>query len=261
MEHLFLYCPVARALWDYSGLEYVGKGLPRHKFPLFLKKLLALVHQPQLFMAVVAVLWRIWCSRNWVVFEGKQFGFPALMCQFHQQYEEWVGLPVEKAPQPSVLLGDNMGLDVPRGVVCMWGGAVRPGSHLAGGIVLLSTDRELLLVKGVQFHLLEDPMAVELLVLREAFLWCLGNGFTNVQFEGDAKVIIDKINQGEARDNRVGDVLEEVLHYFRIHTGLRIRFVGRRSNRVAHLVARKALSLNPIMSRFFDYQAWLNSRK
>ncbi|CAL1395838.1 unnamed protein product [Linum trigynum] len=79
MEHLFLYCPVARALWDYSGLEYLGEGLPRHTFPLFLKRLLGLIHQPSVVMAVVAILWRIWRSRNWVVFEGKQFEIPALM--------------------------------------------------------------------------------------------------------------------------------------------------------------------------------------
>ncbi|CAL1383715.1 unnamed protein product [Linum trigynum] len=79
LEHLFLDCPVARALWDHSVLAHLGEGLPRHSFPLFLKKLLALVHQPILFMSVVAVFWRIWHSRNWVVFDGKQFGIPALM--------------------------------------------------------------------------------------------------------------------------------------------------------------------------------------
>ncbi|CAL1381938.1 unnamed protein product [Linum trigynum] len=28
LEHLFLSCPVARALWDYSGLASLGEGLP-----------------------------------------------------------------------------------------------------------------------------------------------------------------------------------------------------------------------------------------
>ncbi|CAL1362297.1 unnamed protein product [Linum trigynum] len=83
MEHLFLEYPVARALWDFAGLEYLGQGLPRHTFPLFLKRLLLIIHQSPLFMVVAAVLWRIWRSRNWVVFEGKQFGFPALMRQYH----------------------------------------------------------------------------------------------------------------------------------------------------------------------------------
>ncbi|CAL1376453.1 unnamed protein product [Linum trigynum] len=71
MEYLFLHCPVARALLDHSGLDHLGQGLPRHTFPLFLKKLMLLLAQPNLFLAVVPLLWRIWRSRNWVVFEGK----------------------------------------------------------------------------------------------------------------------------------------------------------------------------------------------
>ncbi|CAL1383989.1 unnamed protein product [Linum trigynum] len=46
MEHLFLDCPVARALWTQSNLDHLGEGLPRHTFPLFMKKLLAILHQP-----------------------------------------------------------------------------------------------------------------------------------------------------------------------------------------------------------------------
>ncbi|CAL1399610.1 unnamed protein product [Linum trigynum] len=154
LEHLFLDCPVARALWDYSGLGHLGEGLPRHTFPVFLKKLLALLHQPTLFMAVVAVLWRIWRSRNWVVFEGKQFGFPALMRQFHQQYEEWVRLPKDRIPRgasPMVVPNGEQpsGLDGTWSMVCMWDGAVRRGSHSAGGLVLLTPTRDVWLVKGI----------------------------------------------------------------------------------------------------------------
>ncbi|CAL1400383.1 unnamed protein product [Linum trigynum] len=205
MEHLFLDCPVARALWGYSGLEALGEGLPRHTFPIFLKRCLALIHQPTLFMAVVAILWRIWRSRNWVVFEGKQFGFPALMRQFQQQYEEWARLPMDKS-SPVVSRHEPLLSALGReeeGVVCQWDGAVRAGSHSAGGVVLLTSNREVWLVKGVHLPWVDDPLVVELLVLREAILWCLSLGLSAVTFEGDAKVLIDKINQADARDSRV----------------------------------------------------------
>ncbi|CAL1360786.1 unnamed protein product [Linum trigynum] len=192
MEHLFLYFPVARALWDYLGLEYLGEGLPRHTFPLFLKRLLALIHDQSLVMAVVAILWRIWRSRSWVVFEGKQFGIPTLMRQFNQQYEEWVGLPIDQVPsvtcplvQPATPVGDSR-------LVCMWDGVTKSGSHSAGGMVILTPERMLLLAKEVQFPQMDEHAVVELLVLREAIIWCLECGFSEVWFEGDAKVIIDK---------------------------------------------------------------------
>ncbi|CAL1356460.1 unnamed protein product [Linum trigynum] len=103
-------------------------------------------------------------------------------------------------------------------------------------------------------------MVLELLVLREALVWCLELGFSEVRLEGDAKGLIDRINKADIRDNRVGAVLEEIGYYFQAHPGLTIRFVGRRNNRVAHLVARKALSLYPAMSRHFDFRTWLGSR-
>ncbi|CAL1354917.1 unnamed protein product [Linum trigynum] len=260
MEHLFLECPVARALWDLSGLEYLGQGLPRHTFPFFLKRLMALVPQAPLFMKVVAVLWRIWRSRNWVVFEGKQFGIPALIRQFNQQFEEWVSLPIDR-PQP--LLAPLPG---PQSLVstgqasCRWDGATMSGSHSAGGMVLVDANGDPVLAAGFQIPHIDSPPVVELLVLREAIRWCLSLGFTEVQFEGDAKVIIDKLNRADAGDSQMGAILQEVVNLLAVHSGFCVRFIGRSNNRVAHLVARKALSLYPATCRFFDFQAWLSSR-
>ncbi|CAL1367109.1 unnamed protein product [Linum trigynum] len=86
----------------------------------------------------------------------------------------------------------------------MWDGVTQSGSHSAGGMVLMTPAREILLANGVQFSCIADPMVVELLVLREAVCWCLDRGFTEVSFEGDAKVIIDKINRGKTGDNQMG---------------------------------------------------------
>ncbi|CAL1410227.1 unnamed protein product [Linum trigynum] len=251
MEHLFLYCPVARALWDLSGLEHLGQGLPRQTLPLFLKKLMALLAQPSDFMAVVAVLWRIWRSRNWVVFEGKQVGFPALMRQFHQQFEEWVSLPKDPCTSPP---NPHSAPDPPgngSSLVCLWDGATRKGSHAAGGMVLLGVGWEILWAHGFQFPGVDAPAVAELLCLRESMRWCLAHGLTTVCFEGDALVLIDKIQRGSTADSQVGAILEEVVHLFDSCAGFGVLFVGRSSNMAAHLVARKALSLYPTMSRLF----------
>ncbi|CAL1377979.1 unnamed protein product [Linum trigynum] len=101
-------------------------------------------------MAVVSVLWRIWRSRNWVVFEGKQFGFPALMRQFSQQYEEWVGLPADEPPMLSPPMVPQSGVpSQAAGVACQWDGATRKGSYSAGGMVLLSPSGDVLMAKGI----------------------------------------------------------------------------------------------------------------
>ncbi|CAL1396865.1 unnamed protein product [Linum trigynum] len=81
VDHLFLDCPGARALWDYVGMEHLGQWLPRHTFPLFLKKWLAIIQSPHQVMAFV------------VVFEGKQFQIPTLMRQHYQLLNEWTNIP------------------------------------------------------------------------------------------------------------------------------------------------------------------------
>ncbi|CAL1356401.1 unnamed protein product [Linum trigynum] len=124
------------ALWDQSGLEYIGQGLPSQTFPLFLKRVMLLIHQPQLFMAIVALLWSIWRSRNWVVFEGKQFGFPALMRQFHQQYQEWISLSLGRCQRLAIPLPQSLGV-------------AKNGSHSAGGMVILSRGGAVLLARGI----------------------------------------------------------------------------------------------------------------
>ncbi|CAL1355213.1 unnamed protein product [Linum trigynum] len=129
MEHLFLDCPVARALRGAAGLEHIGESLPRHTFPLFLKKLMALLDQPALFLAIVAILWRIWRSSNWVVFEGKQYGITTLMRHFTQQYEEWVRLPVDIPLQAHAPAAHQSIREDSSVVIIGWDGATRRGSH------------------------------------------------------------------------------------------------------------------------------------
>ncbi|CAL1356443.1 unnamed protein product [Linum trigynum] len=182
------------------------------------------------------------------------------MRQFHQQYEEWVSLPMDRVVPPHIHSIRPGAPSADLRVVCCWDGATRRGAPSAGVMVLMNAAREVLLAKGVQFPGLVDPMVIELLTLREAIDWCLGLGFIDVRFEGDAKVIIDKIILQEASDTRVGAILEEVLHYFQSHPGLGVRFIGQKNNRVAHRVAKKALPLSPTICRVFDFQAWLLSR-
>ncbi|CAL1392876.1 unnamed protein product [Linum trigynum] len=127
-------------------------------------------------------------------------------------------------------------------------------------MVRLNEVGRLLCAAGVQFPYLDDPMVVELLTLREAVRWCLASGFLLMRFEGDAKVVIDKICRADVHDSRVGTILEEIMQIFRENPGFTVRFVGRENNRVAHMVARQALSLFPTTCRYFDFQNWLASR-
>ncbi|CAL1397577.1 unnamed protein product [Linum trigynum] len=139
-------------------------------------------------------------------------------------------------------------------VTCQWDGATKAGLHAAGGIVINDLFGNVILARGIQFPYMDDPLVAEMLVLREAVVWCLELGFPAACFQGDAKVIIDKLNRRDARDDRVGVVLEELIWVFTCHSAFSVRFVGQSNNRIAHLVARKALALYPTGCRSFDFQ-------
>ncbi|CAL1374106.1 unnamed protein product [Linum trigynum] len=126
------------------------------------------------------------------------------MRQFHQQCEEWERLLVDCATPSLTPILHPTGLAEAPTIVCMWDGATRAGSHLADGMVLFGPHREILLDQGTQFRSIDDPLVVESLALREAIFWCVAHGFLDVKFEGDAKVIIDKINRADTRDSRLG---------------------------------------------------------
>ncbi|CAL1360053.1 unnamed protein product [Linum trigynum] len=84
------------------------------------------------------------------------------MRQFQQQYEEWVRLLVDKAPLCVQTEHTHQEPGRVDGAVCMWDGTVRSGSHSAGGLVILTPDREVLMAKGVQFPWFDDPLVVKL---------------------------------------------------------------------------------------------------
>ncbi|CAL1401701.1 unnamed protein product [Linum trigynum] len=176
------------------------------------------------------------------------------MRQYNQQVDEWLRVPVEQDTPFSGPVLPPSGTASGSPVICMWDGATQHGSHSARGVVLMTRGRDTLMARGGQFPCIDDPVVVEVLALREAVWWCLENGFTEVCFEGDAKVIIDKIIRAEIGDTRMGAILEEIVSCFALHPGFSVWFVGRRNNRVAHMVARQALSLSPTAGRLFDFQ-------
>ncbi|CAL1383866.1 unnamed protein product [Linum trigynum] len=79
----------------------------------------------------------------------------------------------------------------------MWDGAIRNGSHSTGGMVIKDRSGLVVLAIGVHFDYIDDPPMVEILVPHEVIQWCLDCGISQVCFEGDVNVVIDKTNQAD----------------------------------------------------------------
>ncbi|CAL1360054.1 unnamed protein product [Linum trigynum] len=115
------------------------------------------------------------------------------MQQYHLQYHEWISLPVDRSRGPPIPIPPVV--DHPDNpITCMWDGATRSASHSADNMVVKSQTGGNLMARGLQFRGIYDPLDAEALALREAILWCWDSSFAVVRFEGDAKVLIHKIN-------------------------------------------------------------------
>ncbi|CAL1356360.1 unnamed protein product [Linum trigynum] len=100
-------------------------------------------------------------------------------------------------------------------------------------------------------------MLVELQAFRDAMVW--GVGFHYAGFFGDVKVVIDKVNARISKEAKAGEIFQEVRLLLDAYSGFSDKFLGTQKNRVAHLVAKKAIYLFPTGGDGFDFRVWLCS--
>ncbi|CAL1373396.1 unnamed protein product [Linum trigynum] len=148
---------------------------------------------------------------------------------------------------------------VPGSLSCFVDGVVQHGSHGAGGWVIQDASGVLLASAARRYQGLQDPTLVELLALRDAVRWCSDRCWFSVTFMGDAQIVFQKVKAGEVHDALGGALLQEIQALRSSFQHFDCVFVGRNRNRVAHIVARKALSLRPPLLVGFDVVAWLRS--
>ncbi|CAL1399104.1 unnamed protein product [Linum trigynum] len=130
-------------------------------------------------------------------------------------------------------------------------------SDAAGGLVLRDAAGLVVATQWVMFRSLVNPMLVELSTLRDTIRWCPHRGLEVVTIVGDVKIVIDKVNAGGVHDAAGEALFEEIHHMLLASLWLKIRFVVRQNIRVAHMVAKKALSLFSAGCNAFDFRAWL----
>ncbi|CAL1362457.1 unnamed protein product [Linum trigynum] len=107
------------------------------------------------------------------------------MRQFHQQYQEWISLPTDRIQCIAIPLAQSLGAGtIHRSSVDGMEILNVDPTQLEECLSLNQGEGALLLARGIEFSVIDDPMVVELLVLRETFLLCLANGFTEARFEG-----------------------------------------------------------------------------
>ncbi|XP_024190567.1 uncharacterized protein LOC112194577 [Rosa chinensis] len=89
-----------------------------------------------------------------------------------------------------------------------------------------------------------SPRAVESLALLHGLKFALHVGFTKLEIEGDALIVLNTLHDDSEDLCLEGHILDEVKHLVKSFISCSWRFVRRDYNKVAHRLAKEALSLS-----------------
>ncbi|CAN1772524.1 Putative ribonuclease H protein At1g65750, partial [Linum perenne] len=246
VEHLLFGCFVSRRFYALTNLQ----PIPYETSHMCLAWRHILQTSPLLGPVWVVAWWRIWKSRNHVVFNATQFRIHVMFRQFSHHAAELSlvqhcsslvprSSPL-RAPVPSewvAPLRDRLKINVD--------GAVRAGVGGGTGWVLRDSSGSILNAIGTPYPGISDPQVLELLALRDACLWCLRFNVLQVDIEGDAETTFSLLSSSRVWASSGGAIVDEILLLHRQVPSFRFCLVRRSGNRAAHSVARLALDFLP----------------
>jgi ribonuclease HI len=126
------------------------------------------------------------------------------------------------------------------------------------GICIRDSARQLVLGLSNFSHYSSSPAEAEALGLLEAIKFSIDSGMNLVIFESDSKIVIDVVNSDSVPQNELGDIVHRCKDLLATHNGYVVRHVRRQANKVAHTIARAALSY-PSPHIFSDVPDYLYS--
>lgn len=84
---------------------------------------------------------------------------------------------------------------------------------------------------------------VEAIGFREVLSWIKDMGFSEIDFELDAQVVVRAVERGECDESPFGDIIRDCLSLLIEVPNSFISFVRRSANRAAHKLARASVSM------------------
>ncbi|CAN1126729.1 Putative ribonuclease H protein At1g65750 [Linum perenne] len=260
VEHLLLFCPITLLLAN--SLQIPVHNFQTQHIAIAWRSILG--KEDNLAEKFTIFWWRIWKSRNNVVFEHTQTSLTKLKFQFLAHFAELdlvkkkpqnpLPCTLFKQPSPSVWFPPRI-----LRIKCNVDGAVRKGLGGAIGLITRDSFSSILCAGGRSFSKIEDPFSLELLAIREAIYWCLWSGCLLTDIESDSESVIHRLQNCDELHPSVGAIISETRFLLRAHSSIKISHINRKANSAAHAIARNALSLLPANTEFQDMRFFANS--
>ncbi|KAK2412507.1 hypothetical protein QL285_047692 [Trifolium repens] len=251
--HLFFHCDSIREAWHAMGLTNIMQ--PRlHIFTNVRDLILDICkHETNVVAGKVAVLlWVAWQNRNNKVWNDTCIQAQQLGYQAARYWHDWAVvnslLQDQLQPAPNATAATNTVLwqQPPQGYLkCNvdasfynlagstgWGWVLRD-SHgcfkLAGSNIVPTT---LSVLEG------------ETMALVEAMEEVIQRGLPYVIFESDSKLVVEAISSRQSGVSEFSLLISHIQSLLRLHNYFEVKYVRRQANKIAHYLARAAVSMS-----------------
>ncbi|CAN1314989.1 Uncharacterized mitochondrial protein AtMg00310 [Linum perenne] len=253
-EHLFMRCVLALKLA--KCLQIQIQNFEHECVVYSWRKIFKLSQSVQ--VRVLLFWWRLWKSRNEVIFNKKQSILETLTEQYraqlreHEEFSERARIQSnsQRPIAPQINRVNRLQVTFNRRIKV--DGAIKKGIGGAIGFIVFDSAGNIKFAAGKSFQGICDPFTIECLAVREAVRWCIHNRILVFQLEGDAEGVHKKIMDTRMLHPVAGAIIQEVRKNILKLTRFNYITIPRTQNNFAHLVAKFALSSLPTSSAFMN---------
>ncbi|CAN1128838.1 Uncharacterized mitochondrial protein AtMg00310 [Linum perenne] len=253
-EHLFMKCILACKL---AQCLQIQTHVFEHDCLVYSWRKIFKLNQ-KIQVRVLLLWWRLWKSRNDVVFNKKQWRPEILIEQFQAQLREHDNFMeharMQSNSQRPIVSHQNMvhTSHLPFNFKIKVDGAIKKEIGGAIGFVIFDSLGTIHFAAGKSFQGICDPFTIECLAVREAVCWCLHNRILEFQLEGDAESVHKKIMDKRVLHPIACAIIQEIRKIINKFTSFNFIAIPRDQNKSAHLVAKFALTFLPKSSSLMN---------
>lgn len=207
------------------------------------------------------LLWRLWKSRNDLIYKGKDYNAAEVVRKALEDEEEWRTSREEQPHPPAIPQTGNLMAKwkhPPHSwVKCNSDGAWNADRANCGiGWVLRNSNKEVLWMGARAIPRVKSVLEAETEALRWAILNASRFNYTKVIFESDSQQLVSMLRQG-THGPILAPLIQDIEQLLQHFTEVKVEYVCRKANGVADRIAKESISfLNHVPKLYSIVPSW-----
>jgi hypothetical protein len=193
----------------------------------------------------LTILKMIWLTRNTFIFEGKLTPPSQVMVAVYLSMEAFSqAMKIEDKTVRALVGPPPLWTKPPFGAWKInWDAAIsKEMDRMGDGVVIRDVAGLVMAARTKVILYITDPAAAEALAVWEAVVLAREVGGSRILLEGDSSVIVSTLGTRESSLRVYGQILDDIKSQFSFFLSVEVKHVRRNANRVAHVLAKYALS-------------------